>query len=312
MERTYSTFGVAQVLQQVRGALADRGGVARLPILLERLRRDEARIAQRLGRELADLDVLELGPGQQCLRSGYLGLKNRVTGIDLDRIAFGFDLPALTEIARTAGWGRLIKTLGRKLLGVDARARGAWASALGVPALPLPRLVRGDLCAPLPLRSGSFDLIVSWSVFEHLPSPTVALEQVTRLLRPGGVFYIGIHLYTSNNGHHDIRSFTGGSGSLPPWAHLRAATRGAVRPSAVLNQLRLKEWRALVKGIAPDAEEFQERYDDARLGALLTGPLREELADYDEEELLSVDLFYLWRKPSAQQEGRVPTALRAA
>ena len=55
----------------------------------------------------------------------------------------------------------------------------------------------------------------------------------------------------------------------------------------------------------PDASEFKERYDDGRRRALLTGPLRQELADGDDEELLSVDVFSLWREPSVQ-EGRGP------
>jgi SAM-dependent methyltransferase len=308
MTRTYSTFGVAQALQQLRGALTDRGGVKRLPIVLERLRRDEARIAARLGHGLEGLDVLELGPGEQCLRSGYLGLRNRVTAIDLDRIAPRLDLATLADIARTSGWGRLAKTLGRRLLGVDARARAAWAGALGVPTLPQPRLVRGDLCAPLPFEPASFDLVVSWSVFEHLPDPAAALEHAKHVLRPGGVLFVGIHLYTSNTGHHDIRSFTRGGAALPPWAHLRPSTRELVRPSAVLNELRLREWRAIVKAVTPDAQEFLERYDRGRLQALLAGPLRAELADYDEDELLSVDVFYLWQKPA--DEGRA--RLRAA
>lgn len=303
MERTYSTFGLSQALRQLRGALSDRGGVKRLPVVLERLRRDEARIAARLGHPVEDLDVLELGPGELCLRAGYFGRSNRVTAIDLDRVAHGLDLAALREIARTSGWGRLLKTVGRKLLGVDACARRAWASALAVPELPWPRLVRGDLCAPLPFKPGSFDLIVSWSVFEHLPDPAAALEYAKRALRPGGVLYVGIHLYTSNSGHHDIRAFTGGGGALPPWAHLRASTRHVVRPSAVLNELRLKEWRAIVRTTTPDATEFLERYGDARLQALLRTPLKDELAGYDDDELLSVDVFYLWQKPAEQRRG---------
>ena len=57
-----------------------------------------------------------------------------------------------------------------------------------------------------------------------------------RSLQPGGVLYIGIHLYTSNSGHHDLRAFTGFP--LPFWAHLRASTSHLIQPSSYLN-----EWR---------------------------------------------------------------------
>ncbi len=40
------------------------------------------------------------------------------------------------------------------------------------------------------LPEGSFDVVYSNAVFEHLPSPTAAFQQVHRLLRKGGVAYI--------------------------------------------------------------------------------------------------------------------------
>lgn len=70
-------------------------------------------------------------------------------------------------------------------------------------------------------------------------------------LRPGGVIYFHVHLYTSNTGHHDIRAFTGGTDDLPPWAHLRPSTQGQVTPSAWLNQWRLRDWRAMLDKHAP-------------------------------------------------------------
>jgi hypothetical protein len=111
-------------------------------------------------------------------------------------------------------------------------------------------------------------------------------------LRPGGVIYFGIHLYTSNTGHHDIRAFTGGAGNLPPWAHLRALTKGDITSSAWLNQWRLRDWRAMLAEHAPGYEEYRETYDEAANRRLLSPDIRTELSEFEDEELLTTDVFF--------------------
>jgi SAM-dependent methyltransferase len=44
----------------------------------------------------------------------------------------------------------------------------------------------------LPFESGSFDAVVMWHVLEHWPDPRVAITEAHRLLRPGGVFMVGV------------------------------------------------------------------------------------------------------------------------
>ena len=44
----------------------------------------------------------------------------------------------------------------------------------------------------LPYEDGSFDLVVSFSVFEHLAEYERALGEVARVLRPGGRFLLGM------------------------------------------------------------------------------------------------------------------------
>lgn len=213
------------------------------------------------------------------------------------------------RVARKNGAGRLLKTLARKGLGLDRAVHDAWARAVGARALPLPRRLHGDVCAEegatdaLPLRPGSFDVIASWSVFEHLPDPERAVQRLVRLLRPGGVLYLGVHLYTSNNGHHDIRAFNGRSRELPAWGHLRPETKHLIQPSSVLNEWRLARWRQLAEEQLPGAKELQERYGEDELRERLEEEgLRAPLADYTDEELFTVELFFLWRAPGRESE----------
>lgn len=52
-------------------------------------------------------------------------------------------------------------------------------------------LVQGNVYE-LPYERERFDLVVSFSVFEHLADPRLGLEQVVRVLRPGGLFLLGM------------------------------------------------------------------------------------------------------------------------
>jgi hypothetical protein len=76
-----------------------------------------------------------------------------------------------------------------------------------------------------------------------LSEPKIALQNADSIAATRGVLYIGIHLYTSNSGHHDLRAFTGFP--LPFWAHLRASTSHLIQQSSYLN-----EWRPSSVAIA--------------------------------------------------------------
>lgn len=61
--------------------------------------------------------------------------------------------------------------------GMLERARAKLGRAVG--------WVAGD-AARLPLRSGAFDLAVSTNALHHWPQPIGALDEIRRVLRPGG------------------------------------------------------------------------------------------------------------------------------
>ncbi|GEM_PF-4627560 len=53
------------------------------------------------------------------------------------------------------------------------------------------RLVRGSGYS-LPFRSGRLDGVIMADVFEHVPEPGLILNEIRRVLRPGGFFYISV------------------------------------------------------------------------------------------------------------------------
>lgn len=297
----YGTFGLSRIVTQVVNVRRQRSQVpALVDIKLERLRRDEARIATALDgpdrRSVGDRRMIVVGPGQLLREARYFAVGNRVTCLDLDVIPQGIDPLAYAQMMRRNGVGRMLKTVGRKLIGNDRLELQLWRQRLGVAKLPDPQCRVGDICDGAP-EPGSWDVVASWSVFQSIPDARLAVRRCAEALRPGGALYIGIHLWTSNTGHHDIRAFSGQEDAFPLWAHLRPREAHLIEPSAYLNELRLGDWRAIFGDVCPGFTEYQERYDEAGLRAKMTPALREELAAYSDEELYSVDVFFAWTKP---------------
>lgn len=281
---------------QVRHAFDDRHNAERnMGLLFQSVLQAEARMSACLEKPVENLRILEIGPGQGLERARYFGIKNEVIGLDLDVIPEQINLAAYLRMLRVNGFGRLAKTVGRKVF-VGSANENAWSKVVGTGKLTPPHMRQGDICSRLP-ELGQFDLIMSWSVFEHLPDPKQALENIVRLLKPGGVMYLSLHLYTSNNGHHDIRAFTGQEETLPIWGHLRESTRNQIRPSSYLNRWRLSQWRELFSSLAPGYVEFLEAHDSRhKYGPRITPEIRAELCDFTEEELFTIDAIYVWRK----------------
>lgn len=296
MHKTYATFDIARSYYQLMNALRNRKLAEKNTLALYRwVLSQEQIIEQTIGKPVENLRILEIGPGQGMQRALYFGMKNQVIGIDLDVIRREYSLKNYFDMYKQNGLGRVIKTFFWNLI-TRPSLEGAWKKILGTQKLNYPKLLTGDICQSAP-EEGAFDMVLSWSVFEHLPNPEAALRNVLKTLRPGGSFLISIHLYTSINGHHDIRAFTGGLKNLPLWAHLRPDQKHLITPSAYINEWRLSQWRDLFKKFAPGAIEILEAGDiPETYGIFLTGDLREELKDYTEEELITVNVIYVWKQ----------------
>lgn len=278
----------------IRNSLQDPG--ARVAVMIERLQGVESVVSELRGGPLEGCDVLEIGPGQLFPQMIYFSRLNRVTGIDLDVLARGFDPRPYWRMLRRNGPMRLAKTLARKTLRYDARYQRELARRLGMDRLPPLNCVQMD-ATEMRFGPDAFDAVFSFSVFEHLPDPAKALNEIRRVLRPGGVAYISIHLYTSDNGCHDPRLYTPGRGGLPLWPHLRPAHQHRVRPNAYLNKVRLAQWQDIFQARMPGARFIPHVYDEEQTRAAAEALKRGgELAEYADEELITTDFAVAWKK----------------
>ena len=100
------------------------------------IRQAETRIWDHYQVRLSNLDVLELGPGQLLGQMPYLSRDNRVIAADQDIIAQGFLPTEYMRMLINNGVARTLKTLGRKVLGVDRRYHKELCSNLGVTSVP--------------------------------------------------------------------------------------------------------------------------------------------------------------------------------
>jgi SAM-dependent methyltransferase len=92
------------------------------------------------------------------------------------------------------GAGAVLLALGstaEKMHGLDLDADPALVRALLATHGREANLVKGSVYE-MPFADGAFDLVVSFSVFEHLHEYTRGLEDVARVLRPGGLFLLGM------------------------------------------------------------------------------------------------------------------------
>jgi SAM-dependent methyltransferase len=135
--------------------------------------------------ELKPSIVLDFGCGQGLMAKGVARFTWQVHGVDI--------IPAFERVEE-----RFQETFG----GPDL-----------FPPVKLRRVRPGK---PLPYGKGYFDAVYAWSVFEHVADVPYALNEIHRVLRPGGAFFLQISpLYFSAQGGHLWNILD------EPWIHLR-------------------------------------------------------------------------------------------
>jgi SAM-dependent methyltransferase len=281
--------GTIRSARNVRQEVAD---------LLAELRAAEALIQKHGGLAARDLDILEVGVGQLPRQLSYFAMQNRAVGMDLDVIPQGLRVRDYMRLLKTNGPKRLVKTVARKMTGYDWLFYRELARQLQVRKIPRPRTLQMD-ASRMDFPDESFDLVYSFNVFEHLSDPKAVLEEKIRVTRPGGCVLTHFHLYSSDSGGHDVRILAGERRGIPYWPHLRPQHVALVRHAAYINRWRLNQWHQLFDRVTPGcAYAYWTDKDLGQKKQILAGLRQQgELADYADQELLTLNLVCVWRKP---------------
>jgi SAM-dependent methyltransferase len=244
--------------------------------------RGERDLAERRATDLRpflDLDarpcrILDLANGR--LRPQYTILRARghqVAGVDLVNRPLG-------------SWKdhayRLARALHVRRLGV----RPAAASAVMLASADVGRL---------PFPDASFDLVTSVAAFEHFLDVPAVIAEVRRVLKPGGMIWAAIHVFTALSGGHNLSFAEVPLRRVPPgvepWDHLRSRRLPFRVP---LNQWRIHQYLAAFR----QELEVVSHYCPMREGEhLLTPSIEQELAGYTRDELTAGAYIIVGRRP---------------
>ena len=82
--------------------------------------------------------------------------------------------------------------------GIDIQERASWREL----ADDRTHLVLADLAVDKPFEADFFDRIYSFYVFEHVEHPYAALQELYRILKPGGLAWISANLYRGPMASH--------------------------------------------------------------------------------------------------------------
>jgi SAM-dependent methyltransferase len=264
--------------------------------ILKMIHDAEDLVRQHYGVEIRDQKVLEIGPGQIPRQLAYFAAKNDAIGVDLDVVPNGWEVGKYVTLLRRNGPKRFLKTVARKALGFDKQFRRELARQMGLSVLPDAPLKQMD-ATRMDFLSDSMDFVYSFSVFEHLPDPAAVLTEIKRVLKPGGITFNHLHLFTCDDGGHDLRIRKDVRNGMPYWPHLRPQHQAMVQAFAYINKIRIPQWKEIFSSVMPGCH-FANDWDVGELPAALV-ELRAagELSEYTDEELLTHNYIMVWQKP---------------
>ena len=154
-------------------------------------------------RPFTRMRMVRLGLGYLTTLGRAFALRNSVKAADYDHRAFDSWIPLqrywqrqrfriIQSFVADEGWvldigcgsSRIVQTLPRVVATDLAIRKLRWLRAPGRP------LLQADMNR-LPFRSGAFGAVVCSEVIEHIPRTQVRLEELVRVIAPGGVLILG-------------------------------------------------------------------------------------------------------------------------
>jgi SAM-dependent methyltransferase len=139
----------------------------------------------------------------------------------------------------------------------------------------------------LEVIDASVDAVICTNHLQHAPDVNALLSEVTRVLKPGGVFVGNIRPFATITGAFQVEPGT-------PWAHLRPATRFDLLPPVPVNKWREQQFKETI-GRYLNIETWQPE-DDPESLQYLTPEIQAELPDYSATELTCRQIFVVASK----------------
>lgn len=186
--------------------------------------------------------------------------------------------------------------------------------------LPLEHLPEGfdfvqGSCENIPYADASFDVVISWGSVEHIVGGyRKALDEVWRVLKPGGLFFVNPGLYYSSYGSH-LGEFSG-----EPHLHLKISEE-KLKELVTTTQPRIMDrsgfdvsnadyWRFYQELNRIRVAEFENElkgYGYTTVRAAIRGSemveYSPELQSYSILDLAVEDVFFTLQKPTELDEG---------
>ena len=238
--------------------------------------------------------LLDVGCGQLLGNAYVLGVDNEVVGIDM---ALPFQFPYVSDFVksmRRCGMQRAIQTAVRQMLGMDRRFHVALMRRLAIRTLPNIEMHLMD-AQKLMFDECSFDGVYSISVFQYIDNLRMAVGQLYRVLKPGGVAYVSLHSYIAQGGSDHPLLWTK-PGKYPSWGHLRRSTAYYRKHGLPVNGYRMVHYKEIVESTFDEVDYVINETEHQEARSLMTPSVRAELAEYSDEELLTSTFTILARK----------------
>jgi len=253
-------------------------------------------LEQYVPKEIEEVRMLEIGCGRRFgITLLFHSLGAEATGIDIDFVDPSFSLSGFLSLWKKSGFVRSAKLLFRRFLfdrtyyqTIERELEKEFGCRLRKDNIDVRRM---SACS-LELPGNHFDYVFSNAVFEHIRDIDKASREVSRVLIPGGIAFISIHLFPSLSGAHNMewrRPDEKPSTSVPPWDHLR---QNLFPTDIFLNRLREKDYLPVFQSRF-SIIDLQSRYEGERF---LTDEIRRELPDFSEEELLKRSIKVVMKK----------------
>jgi SAM-dependent methyltransferase len=242
--------------------------------------------------------ILDIGCGANAPMTLMLHSAGvRVIGVDEyvgHRWGLGFKASRYLSYRKEVGIAKTARKMAGELI-YDRHYYATLREELGFPLSEEGIDLRRMHAETLQFADGAFDIVYSNATWEHIANVRAANQEVARVLSPGGIAYVEIHLFPSLSGGHDLPWIVPGKtdiGDIHPWGHLRDP---AWRPPVHLNRLRERDYHRLFEETTA-FEMLEWRVEFTEGEELVTEAILRDLPDYSREELTKRSIIVVLRR----------------